>query len=102
MPRLGLSPLYLTDGALGVVQGSATALPASIALAASFDRRRAREHGRVVGNEAKLKGNDVVYAPTVNTLRTPLWGRVFESFGEDPFLSARMGVGGSGPLRPRA
>jgi beta-glucosidase len=91
--RLGLPPLQLTDGALGVVQGSATALPSSMALAASFDRRLARAHGGVVGNEARLKGNDVVYAPTVNTLRTPLWGRAFESFGEDPYLIARMGVG---------
>ena len=90
--RLDLPPLYLTDGPVGVRQGSSTALPSSIALAASFNRRLARRDGALVGNEAKLKGNDVVYAPTVNLLRTPLWGRAFESLGEDPFLTARMGV----------
>jgi len=92
VPRLDLPPLYLTDGPVGVRQGQATALPSSISLAASFNRRLARRDGALVGNEAKLKGNDVVYAPTVNLLRTPLWGRAFESLGEDPFLTARMAV----------
>ena len=91
-PRVGLPPLFLTDGPVGVRQGQSTALPASMALAASFDLRLARAHARVVANEAKLKGNDLVYAPTVNILRTPLWGRAFESFGEDPFLTSRLGV----------
>ncbi len=90
--RLDVPPLYLTDGPVGVRQGPSTAMPASMALAASFDRSLARLDGAVVGNEARLKGNDVVYAPTVNILRTPLWGRVFESLGEDPFLTARIGV----------
>jgi beta-glucosidase len=92
VPRLGVPPLYLTDGPIGVRQGQATAFPASIALAASFDRRLAAEHGRAIAEEARAKGNDVVYAPTVNILRTPLWGRAFESFGEDPYLTARTGV----------
>ena len=92
VPRLGVPPLYLTDGPVGVRQGRSTALPASIALAASFDRRLARAHARVVATEARLKGNDAVYAPTVNLLRTPLWGRGFESLGEDPFLTSRLGV----------
>ena len=92
VPRLDVPPLYLTDGPVGVRQGPSTALPATMALAASFDRSLAHLDGAVVGNEARLKGNDVVYAPTVNILRNPLWGRVFESFGEDPFLTARLGV----------
>jgi beta-glucosidase len=92
VPRLGVPPLYLTDGPVGVRQGEATAMPSSMALAASFDPRLARRAGALVAREAKLKGNDVVYAPTVNILRTPLWGRAFESLGEDPLLTARMGV----------
>src|SRR5215208_3023466 len=90
--RLDLPPLYLTDGPLGVRQGPSTALPSSMSLAASFNRRLARRVGALLGNEAKFKGNDVVYAPTINLLRTPLWGRAFESLGEDPFLTARLGV----------
>ncbi|MEA2404477.1 MAG: beta-glucosidase, partial [Thermoleophilaceae bacterium] len=49
-------------------------------------------YGDVVANEAKNKGNDVVFAPTVNILRTPLNGRTFESYGEDPFLMTRLAV----------
>ncbi len=92
VPRVGLPPLYLTDGPVGVRQGPSTALPASIAVAASFDPRLARRDAVVVADEAKLKGNDIVYAPTINLLRTPLWGRAFESLGEDPLLTARLGV----------
>jgi beta-glucosidase len=77
---------------VGVRQGEATALPASISLAATFDRALARRTGTLVGNEARLKGNDVAYAPTINLLRTPLWGRAFESLGEDPLLTAELGV----------
>src|SRR3712207_5614683 len=52
----------------------------------------ARRHGSVVGDEVKAKGNDVVFAPTTNLMRTPLGGRTFESYGEDPYLQTRMGV----------
>ena len=92
VPRLGLPTLNLTDGPMGIRQGPSTALPSSIALASSFDVGLARRDGALVGNEAKLKGNDVVYAPTINMLRTPLWGRAFETLGEDPVLTARLAV----------
>lgn len=90
--RLDVPPFLQTDGPIGVRQGKATSMPSSISLAASFNRRLARSYGALVGDEAKLKGNDVVFGPTVNILRTPLWGRGFESYGEDPFLTARLGV----------
>jgi beta-glucosidase len=92
VPRVGLPTFYQTDGPIGVRSGKATALPASIGLAATFDGGLARRAGALIGNEARLKGNDLVYAPTVNILRTPLWGRAFESLGEDPLLTARMAV----------
>ena len=92
VPRVDLPTFYQTDGPIGVRSGKATALPGSIGLAASFDTGLARQAGALVGNEAKLKGNDLVYAPTVNILRTPLWGRAFESLGEDPYLTSRMAV----------
>ncbi len=92
VPRLDVPTFYQTDGPIGVRSGPATSMPASIALGASFDRELARDYGALVGNEAKLKGNDLVYGPTVNILRTPLWGRAFETYGEDPYLTARMGV----------
>jgi beta-glucosidase len=92
VPRVDLPTFYQSDGPIGVRSGKATALPGSIGLAASFDVGLARAAGALVGNEAKLKGNDLVYAPTVNILRTPLWGRAFESLGEDPYLTSRMAV----------
>jgi beta-glucosidase len=64
-----------------------------MALAASFDPKIAYLYGSVVGNEVKNKGNDVVFGPTVNIMRTPLGGRTFEGYGEDPFLVTRLTVG---------
>ena len=61
-------------------------MPIPMALAATFDPEMARRYADVVANEVKDKGNDVVFAPTVNIMRTPLGGRTFEGFGEDPFL----------------
>ncbi|RSN45296.1 glycoside hydrolase family 3 C-terminal domain-containing protein [Actinomadura sp. WAC 06369] len=90
--RLGVPPLYMADGPAGVRQGEATALPAPIALAATFDRRAAHLYGTTVGWEARHRGNDVIFGPTVDVLRTPLNGRTFEGFGEDPYLSARLGA----------
>ena len=92
VPRVGLPTVHFADGPVGVREGEATAMPVPMGLAASFDPRLARLHGRTIANEAKLKGNDVVYAPTVNILRTPLWGRAFETYGEDPLLTGRTAV----------
>jgi beta-glucosidase len=92
VPRLGVPSVYLINGPAGVRQGYATALPAPLALAATWDRRLARRYGAVVGNEARYKGNDFVYGPTVNIMRTPLGGRTFEGYGEDPFLNATLTV----------
>ena len=92
VPRVGLPTTYYRDGPVGPRSGQATSMPSPISLAASFDRRLARRHGAVVGDEVKRKGNDVVFAPTTNLMRTPLGGRTFESYGEDPYLQSRMGV----------
>jgi beta-glucosidase len=92
IPRLGLRTVYFTDGPAGVKQGFATALPAPLALAATWDPGLARRYGAVVGNETMHKGNDFVYGPTVNIMRTPLGGRTFEGYGEDPFLNSSMTV----------
>lgn len=89
----GLVPVVnFTDGTNGIRQGSATALPDELAVAASFDPSLAQLDGRVLGDEAKLKGNDVIYGPTLTVMRTPLAGRTFQGIGEDPFLGARTGV----------
>jgi beta-glucosidase len=86
-------PVNFTDGTAGIRQGSATALPDELAVAASFDPRLASADGQVLGNEAKYKGNDVIFGPTLTIMRTPLAGRTFQALGEDPFLASEMGVG---------
>lgn len=92
--RLGIPDLFFSDGPVGPRQGAAsTAMPAPIGLAASFDPALAKVAGAVVADEVKAKGNDVVFAPTVNIMRTPRGGRTFEGYGEDPFLSGRQAVG---------
>jgi beta-glucosidase len=91
--RVELPTVYFTDGPVGVRQGSATAMPTPMALAATFDPAMANRYGGVIGNEAKFKGDDFLFAPTVNIMRTPLGGRTFEAFGEDPYLVTRLTVG---------
>ena len=90
--RLGIPSLRMVDGPAGVRAAPATAFPAGVALAASFDPDRVLAVGGAIAREAKAKGKNVLLAPTVNILRAPHAGRNFESFGEDPFLAARMAV----------
>ncbi|MBD2896808.1 Thermostable beta-glucosidase B [Actinomadura sp. RB99] len=92
IPRLGVPPLYMADGPAGVRQGKATRLPAPIALAAGFDPAAARLYGGTVGWEARHRGNDLIFGPTVDVLRAPRNGRAFEGFGEDPYLSSGLGA----------
>jgi beta-glucosidase len=93
IPRLGVPTVYYSDGPVGPRQGASTGLPAPIALAATFDPLLARLHGDIAANEAKLKGNDVIFGPTMNMMRIPMAGRTYEAYGEDPFLTARLAVG---------
>jgi beta-glucosidase len=90
--RVDLPTTYYSDGPVGPRQGKTTAMPIPMALAATFDPRYAYMYGKVVGNEVKSKGNDVVFAPTVNIMRTPLNGRTFEGYGEDTYLVGRLAV----------
>ena len=70
VPRLGLPTTYYTDGPVGPRQGNATAMPIPLGLGATFSPQMASRYGGVVANEAKFKGNDVIFAPTVNVMRT--------------------------------
>jgi beta-glucosidase len=95
---VGMPAIKWTDGAvgaggLGSGGSGATAMPAAIALAANFDQSMATSYGAVVGQEVKHRGFDGDFGPTVNIMRTPLGGRTFEAYGEDPFLSGQTAVG---------
>ncbi len=91
--RLGIPTIYLSDGPAGVRSGMATAMPSPISLGASFDPNNASRDAGVIADEEIKKGNDIVFAPTVDIVRTPLAGRVFEALGgEDPYLSSHLAV----------
>ncbi|MGW7452858.1 beta-glucosidase [Streptomyces sp. NPDC054787] len=91
VPRLGIPALRLADGPAGVrVTARSTALPAPVMLASAFDPALAREYGRVLGREGRALGQDVLLAPLVNLIRTPYAGRTFETFAEDPRLTADL------------
>ena len=94
IPRVGFPGLHFADGPLGVHAPGipATALPAGVALAATFDPEAARAYGAVVGREARATNNDVVFGPMVNMAREYRAGRNFETYGEDPFLAAEIAV----------
>lgn len=98
IPRLGIPSFRIANGPAGVgpadepVQVPATAMPAPIALAASWDVGLAHEYGATIGMEARYLGNDLLEAPDINIARVPQNGRTFEAFGEDPYLVAQMSV----------
>jgi len=94
VPSLCLPPLTLSDGPDGIagLTTGVTQLPAAIGIGASFDPSLAEATGELVGQEARTKGIDVVQGPDLNLARVPFSGRIFESYGEDPFLTSALGV----------
>ncbi len=96
VPRLGIGPFRMTDGPRGVAFHSArrrgTSFPSGIALGAAWDPALARRLGEALGRETRAAGCRVLLGPAVNLCRTPLNGRTFEYFTEDPRLNARLAV----------
>lgn len=92
VPRLGIPALQLADGPLGIRWGKATAFPAPIAMAASWDPELVGRFGAAIGREYRNKGRQVWLAPGMNILRIPQCGRNFEYYSEDPYLASRMAV----------
>lgn len=100
IPRLGIPDMNMTDGGSGIADCSsasapradsqATALPAPIALAATWDPALAHDYGVLLGTEAQAQGFNMVLGGSIGLLRDPRLGRAFEYMGEDPVLSAKM------------
>lgn len=94
IPGLGVPPLRMADGPMGVRNfGPATAMAAGINLAATWDPALAERVGTQIGRDARAKGVNFLLGPGLNIYRSPLNGRNFEYFGEDPFLASRIAVG---------
>ena len=105
--RLGLSAYnWWNEGLHGVARaGTATMFPQAVGLAAMFDDDLMYDVGSVIGDEARAKYNEfskhgdhdiykglTLWAPNVNIFRDPRWGRGQETYGEDPFLTSRLGT----------
>jgi beta-glucosidase len=90
--RLGI-PVFFHDECLhGHVAAGATSFPQPIGLAATFNPGLVRGVYAATAHEARLRGIHQALTPVVDVARDPRWGRVEETFGEDPYLVARMGV----------
>ncbi len=106
--RLGIPSIKMADGPIGIrswagpsAQTNAavsskkvttTSFPAGVAMAATWDIDLLQGEGQAIGQELKALGRDMILGPTVNINRTPLWGRNFEGYGEDPYLTSRLAV----------
>ncbi len=98
-PAIGLRQIVMSDGPAGArgtrldERHPSTSLPCPSALGATWDPELVRELAFALGTEARAKGIDVLLGPTINLMRTPLGGRGFECFSEDPLLTSRIAVG---------
>jgi beta-glucosidase len=97
VPRLGIPAVKLTDGPVGVrgasfTTYSSTGFPCGAAIGATFDVALAERLGQALAREAQAKGASVLLGPTVNLHRTPLGGRNFECYSEDPHLTTALAV----------
>ena len=92
--RKGFKGLCLQDGPAGVrfANGTATSWQAAINTAATFDRTLLYKVGEAQGNEFYQRGINVALAPAMNIQRAPAAGRIWESYGEDPFLAGQYGI----------
>lgn len=104
VPRLGIPAFTFSDGPMGVrpdyeddewekignSDDYSSYLMSNTALASTFNRKLAYETGKILGAESRARGKDMILGPGVNIQRSPLCGRNFEYFSEDPYLSGEM------------
>ncbi|MET0366441.1 MAG: glycoside hydrolase family 3 N-terminal domain-containing protein, partial [Sphingobium sp.] len=95
--RLGIPPLWFTDGPRGVTRTGSTCFPCTMARGATFDADLEHRVGQVMGIEARAQDCTFSGAVCINLLRHPAWGRAQETYGEDPWhlgvMGAAMGTG---------
>lgn len=90
--RLGIPVLFHEESLHGYMATEATMFPQAIALAGSFDRDLVRDVSSVIAREVRVRGVPLVLSPVVDIARDPRWGRIEETFGEDPYLGGEMGL----------
>lgn len=90
--RLGIPILFHEESLHGLAAKDATAFPQAIGLASSWDHDLIREINSLIADETRARGVHMVLSPVVDVARDPRWGRIEETFGEDPYLVGEMGV----------
>jgi beta-glucosidase len=105
--RLGIPVLFHEEGLHGYAARDATNFPQAIALASSWDPELLTRVFTIAGREIRARGVQMVLAPVVDVARDPRWGRIEETYGEDPYLVGQLGIaavrgfqGDSLPLAP--
>jgi beta-glucosidase len=89
--RLGIPVDFSNEGIHGLNHDRATPLPAPIAIASTWNKSLVYKAGQIVGREAKALGYTNVYTPILDVSRDQRWGRIVETYGEDPYLIASLG-----------
>src|SRR5258706_7033438 len=90
--RLGIPVDFTNEGLRGVAFTRATSFPSELGMGNTWDPALVREMGRITGQEARALGYTNVYAPTLDVSRDHRWGRIEDTYGEDPYLVSRLGV----------
>jgi beta-glucosidase len=90
--RLGIPIMFHEEGLHGYVAAGATSFPQAIALASSWDPKLVRDVNVVTAREMRARGVTEALTPVVDVARDPRWGRIEETFGEDPYLVGELGV----------
>jgi beta-glucosidase len=99
--RLGIPAMFNEEGVHGLMATGSTSFPQALALASTWDEHLVEDVYTAVAREARVRGSNYVYAPVLDLARDPRWGRVEETFGEDPYLVSRLGVAAVGGLQGR-
>jgi beta-glucosidase len=90
--RLGIPVIFHDEALHGLVGNKATSFPQAIGLAATWDTELVARVATVIGKETRARGIRQVLSPVVNIARDARWGRVEETYGEDPYLQSRLAV----------
>ena len=90
--RLGIPQLFMGEALHGFMEYGSTSFPQALSLASTWDPDLVHQVFTAAGDEAASAGMGQVFSPVLDIARDPRWGRTEETYGEDPFLAARMGV----------
>jgi beta-glucosidase len=90
--RLGIPTIFMGEALHGFMENGSTSFPQALGLASTWDPDLVRRAFTAIADEMASAGDNQAFSPVINLARDPRWGRTEETYGEDPYLSARMGV----------